>query len=103
MSSTPKDTVRKRLIRRRPGLRLPRHRATNPHVSALSPFHSGTGLGPSRAQVILVGSARTSVEGIQPGGSALREPHPGESEGVGQRAVLTLGVENCAPAGSTSR
>lgn len=31
---------------RRPGLRLPRHRATNAHVSALYPFHGGTGLGP---------------------------------------------------------
>ena len=31
---------------RAPGLRIPRHRATTAHVSALYPFHGGGGLGP---------------------------------------------------------
>lgn len=50
-----------RMFRRRPGLRLPRHRATNAHVSALYPFHSGTGLGP---RGIYIG------EDVSAGGSA---------------------------------
>ena len=29
-----------------PGLRIPRHRATTAHVSALYPFHADSGLGP---------------------------------------------------------
>ena len=46
MSAQSQRGRRKRLIRRRPGLRLPRHRATTAHVSALYPFHADPGLGP---------------------------------------------------------
>ena len=52
---------RSRRLRRKPGLRLPRHRATNAHVSALYPFHAGTGLGP---RGIYIG------EDVSAGGSA---------------------------------
>lgn len=48
-------------LHRKPGLRLPRHRATNAHVCALYPFHAGVGLGP---RGIYVG------EDVSAGGSA---------------------------------
>ena len=37
-----------RLVARRRGLRIPRHRATTAHLAALYPFHTTAGLGPPR-------------------------------------------------------
>ncbi len=61
---TTEDAARSRgrmPLLRKPGLRIPRHRATNAHVCALYPFHAGTGLGP---RGIYVG------EDVSAGGSA---------------------------------
>ena len=43
--------------RPRPGLRLPRHRATNAHMSAIYPFHGGNGLGP---KVVYIGEDQSA-------------------------------------------
>ncbi len=85
-TDTDAEPVERRgLLRRKPGLRLPRHRATNAHVCALYPFHSGAGLGP---RGIYVG------EDVSAGGSAwCYDPFQLYTEGViTSPNILVLGM-----------
>ncbi|GJM36936.1 MAG: DUF87 domain-containing protein [Acidimicrobiales bacterium] len=70
---------------RTPGLRLPRHRATNAHVSALYPFHAGVGLGP---RGIYVG------EDVSAGGTAwCYDPFQAYTDGlITSPNILVLGM-----------
>ncbi len=75
----------RRLLNGKRGLRLPRHRATNAHLCALYPFHSGAGLGP---RGIYVG------EDVSAGGSAwCYDPFQLYTDGViTSPNVLVLGM-----------
>ncbi|MEZ5278979.1 MAG: DUF87 domain-containing protein [Acidimicrobiales bacterium] len=70
---------------RRPGLRVPRHRATNAHVCALYPFHASAGLGP---RGIYIG------EDMSAGGSAwCYDPFQAYTDGlITSPNILVLGT-----------